>query len=356
MKKIIVYPYTNRVFSTIENMIIGRYDEVVYCVPKDKYLDGKDLSILDNREKIGKKLNIEVKRKLKDVSALIIVDNIWCQRVVDDVITTIEQALRQGIDVYICSKHIKLAKETSEKYVDQIFWMNKNISDEKEISVEAYYKYIKSPVLFIANMFTESDSYEIAVNITENLKRKGLKILTLVNSYEGKLLDYICIKDIFDSCKSIEENISLINAYVSECETEEKFDLIIVEIPGGLYPYNTYLRNDVGTYFYMINKAIPADYIILCSMFDLYEKKFFENIKQDIENQFSSRLFAVHLSRKILDVDLAVESHKFGYLYVDEKRVIKERNLEREIPIFNGIDRDDIEFICKKLMDADSRF
>ena len=52
MKKIVVYPYENRVFSTIEKWVTDKYDEVIYCIPQDKFLEGKDLSILDNREKI----------------------------------------------------------------------------------------------------------------------------------------------------------------------------------------------------------------------------------------------------------------------------------------------------------------
>lgn len=351
-KEIVVYPYENGILKTIEKFAEEKNEELVLCVPKDKTFEQKDASILDNRYKLGIKLETDVLERLESASALIIIDNIWTDKLQDEVSCVIERAIRLKVKVYICSNKIGKKYKCIEEFDKYIQYYGGNIGEHHQLPVDGSWKKIETPVLFVSNMYIESDSYEITVNISEKLKEMGLSVFAITNRYEGQLLGYECIKNFFELGNSdIENKMLLLNSYVKSIEIEKHIDLIIIEIPGGLYPYNNFLRNDCGSYLYMINRAIPADYMILCTMYENYNKKYWNIIEEDIKNKFDTRLFAIHISRKMFDADEITENHKKRFLYLNEKNVDEKVYLESAIPIINGLNANNIEFICRKLLE-----
>lgn len=351
-KEIVVYPYENGILETIKKFAKEKNGEIILCVPKDKTFEQKDASILDNRHKLGIKLETDVWERVESASILVIVDNIWNDKLQDEINNIIEKAIRLKIEIYICSNKVGRKFEYMEGFNKYVKCYDQNIEEYHKVPFDYSWRKIEAPILFVTNMYMESDSYEITVNISETLKQMGLKILTIANRYEGQLIGYKCIKDFFELGNlNIESKMLLLNSYVKSIEEESQIDLIIIEIPGGLYPYNNYLRNDCGSYLYMINRALPADYMVLCTMYENYNREYWNIIEEDIQKKFDIRLFSIHISRKMFDVDEITENHKKRFLYLNEKSVDTKVYLESEIPIINGLAKSNIDVICKKILE-----
>lgn len=223
--KIILYPYD------YNNSVILRYYDLfkykgtfVPVSPKGTGLIGKDASIVDK----GDKLNCIVK-SFDDKNEFLDKENL-CILLESDYTCDLEQDLSSS-DFKCVIDCIEKERELPLEVIPE---------DDHQI-----FKF-ETPVIFVTGLNERTNKKFIQLELQRYFS-KEYTVSLILSSGKAELFgdhsypQFMFSKDISEAAKII-----LFNRYVKKIEQDEKPDIIVIGIPGSVFPYNFEVNNYFG--------------------------------------------------------------------------------------------------------------
>jgi peptide maturation system protein (TIGR04066 family) len=147
------------------------------------------------------------------------------------------------------------------------------------------------------------------------------------------------------------------NHHVKQLEKEEKPDVIIIGIPGGILPFDRKFHNRFGILPFLISQAVEPDAAVFSSVYEDWKEKYFTELALTIQYRFGFQVDCFNLSNA--QVDWAgckqvntLQINRLNSHIVDEK-IKKLGNLD--IPVFNSLNKEDslgmFQFLRNRLVE-----
>jgi len=226
----------------------------------------------------------------------------------------------------------------------------------KRVKAEAFSNYrhqlqkIHTPIIGVGAMVSLQDTAEVMIKLKQNLKT-DMCVSTIYAHPElaGCNLNCISVNDM--SGMSFEEKIFYINWYVNEVIENEKPDIILIEIPGGLAKLHNKCLNGGGEYPFLYRQAIPINYLV-CSLPANNIRDFeFGGTSNYLQRKYGFTKVFYHVSNMMILFDKEIDKDDVPCIYLDEEYIVGEiatiRKKDREIPVYNLLEDEEIRKWCE---------
>lgn len=217
---------------------------------------------------------------------------------------------------------------------------------------------ISTPIIFVLGVAQKTQKFEIQLALREKFINEGYKVSQIGSRRYSEFLGFHSFPDFMYNHSIGEINkIVLFNRLIAQIEMEEKPDVIIIGIPGGVMKLNNIMTNKFGVFSYEISQAVTPDVAIFSTFYEDYTPEYFMRINNSIKYKLGYEVDCFNLANVQFDWDNAHEVQRPVYLtlsskFIDEKI---ESFKQGDVPLFNVLNESDTEnmfrFIVDKLSD-----
>lgn len=259
----------------------------------------------------------------------------------DYIFPLIERAVQENKKI-ICTR---ILNEEENKRFDKIVPEKNRCILKEEPSFKLKYSleffHINTPVLLICGMFENLNKFLIQVGIREEFISRGYKVCQIGSRQCSNILGFYPMPQfMFDSSISEKDKILMFNHYLKIKEVQEKPDIIIIGIPGGIFPFSEKIVENFGMMLYEITQTVNVD----CTVFST---PYYEEISSvvDIFSEQAMKMYNFDIDyfivqNKMIELMESEIEHKMVYLTLPQNHIV------------NGINRvgkDNIFYIDDKL-------
>lgn len=375
-KKVLIYPFSNKFFPVIKEMInkADEYEIVSVVTPKTWLLakENDDVSKINNSYPLDIIISNDFEEEIKKCDTVIIADCNNKKVIYDDIVIKIKTSIKFNKNIICCfnleEKDILEINELCQNSNVKFEYLNEQDKNDEDIDIfkkqiaNNYTKIYKpdSTIIFVGKLLDELESAFSLVSISENYKKQGYNVVTISLNNNCRILDYLSFPNfIFESNTSIEEKILLFNCFIDKIEKKHRPDIIIVELPGGMLKYSDIITNGFGAYPYLISQAISNDYFVLVTPFDEIDEEFYEKLSECFWHRFGFKIDMVNMLNATLDMAYSIEQRKviLNYLPIQNvDKIILKKFENSKISVVNPLNNADCEKMFRESLSTLSEY
>ncbi|MEA4964158.1 TIGR04066 family peptide maturation system protein [Lutispora sp.] len=330
-KRALVYPYDSESAFLIRfNHLNKAFDSIGAVSPRGWGLVGKDAGAADGGDELGFKVVKDFEEyNDKDYDAVALVDSFKELDFEKIVYPKLELLASKGKDIIslkrIESSHLKLLEELCS---------NNNVSfrhfvDEKKPDMPQFTNILDMdvPVIFVLGLGDRTQKFNIQLSLWEGLKSLGYNVSQIGSKNYGNIFGFHSFPDfMLNNDIAEQDKVILFNRMVKRIEINEKPDVIIIGIPGGIMAINKDIAQGFGIIPYMISQAVKADASILSIYYEEYNEDFFKEIELLARYRFRTPIDCFNLSNIKIDYAEVEQSRQMSYLMVDRAFIDNKKN------------------------------
>ena len=361
MQKTAIYPFDKYCICYIP-LLLEKYSELRFVLPYGHAHIGKDVCSLDKRENIGLFLESNINKILNEIDILIIPRNINISVINEKLyLTIVNAALRalqmEKIVLYgkVFNYEDELMLKQYSKYCNAEFIEydgHKQESEQKESVRLLYPKQPEAAVVFVGDLLDHgrSNSAEVAIKITNNMRQKGYKVISFIEPGFGQFLDFQNINDLitYDTMNLGANTIASINEKINKIDLADKPDLIIIQLPGNMLPLDNEKIIDGGLSTFIISLAIKPDAFVCCGPFNVSDISYIEKLNDSINGRFGYQMTCLHISNLKINLAMSYEDIPYEKLYLPVDYVCEyiKKSPAGDISLFCSLDINEANNMC----------
>lgn len=171
--------------------------------------------------------------------------------------------LKAGKDVILLCEldtiYLDILEQTATFFGSQ-FIIYSSLDSEPNISTNYTLINPPVPVIGIVGLASHTNKFDTLLPMNKNFKDKGYKTLCITAKYNSNFLQVMPYPEyMFSSSMDIHSKIIAFNYYVNELYHQIKPDVILIEIPGGMFPISNKLHEKFAFQNYLVSNAISFD-------------------------------------------------------------------------------------------------
>jgi len=133
-----------------------------------------------------------------------------------------------------------------------------------ECEIPSELHYIDVPVITVMSLGEHAGKFEIQLELKRYFESKGYNLLQFSSKEFGEIFNMNLLPDFMKQEMSMPTKIKLFNEYIYRMTREHpETDLIVIGIPGGIYPHNKIIDNSYGELAMVVSKAVQIDINIM---------------------------------------------------------------------------------------------
>lgn len=185
---------------------------------------------------------------------------------------------------------------------DDINYLGENIVEPSD---SRYLCMINIPTILVMGAGEETNKFDIQLHLRAYLKNKGYDVLQFGTKRYASLFSIMPLPDFMYGELSYEKKILSFNAYLKNCLSRRRSDVLIIGVPGGIGRTSLKQPNHFGELSFVISNAVNADICVMSLYNDQYRYENFVKIQDKIRNCFNINRTYIHVSynKFILDIE-----------------------------------------------------
>ena len=365
-KKVLIYPYDSGFTPILRHrqFLVG-YEIVSLVSPGGWGLTGRDAGEADKSGQTGISITGNFGEALELCDAVIFVESEKPLDFQKYIMPKVFTAAEHGKDITITTQlrnedFNTISKKCKDTGVD-FKYFNYPAEHRKfpTIAVENEFLHnINTPVVFVLGIGERTSKFEIQLSLREKFINEGYKVSQIGTRGYCELLGFHSFPEfMFNGTLPETNKIVFFNHLIKQIENEERPDVIIIGIPGGIMPFNNRLTNRFGILAYEVSQALEADCAIFSCHYAEYDISYFKGISDLVKYKLGFEVSCYNISNVMYDWVNSKQENKNNYTTLDSTFIDKKLNLysKLEIPVFNAQNTDGAwnmsEHIINKLAD-----
>ncbi len=302
-KSAVIFPYDISNISLIlhKNLLNYNITHIVspiswgYCFKDAGYDLGIDTSY---------KVECELEKTINEVDAIIFLDSRLSFNEFELFLYAIKFVEKNKDIVMLCEmneSYKDILKRAAKHYESQYFdtW-------ENEIKQFDYSEYTlldpPVPVIGIIGTAKGTGKFETLLMIKESIEKKGYSVLCISSKLYGRFLNVESYPDfMFDSSYEIENKIVSFNYFVNQLYRLRKSDIILIEVPGGIFPLTKRIHENISFQNYLVSNAINFDLCILDLHFEQLTIEYLNWLRETTKQKYNYELAGFIMSNNMLN-------------------------------------------------------
>jgi len=216
---------------------------------------------------------------------------------------------------------------------------------------------INTPIIAVIGISENTHKFALQLELKNHLNTVGYNALLVGSRPYCEFLGYNSFPEFMsDSSISESDKIYLLNRYIKEIEMEEKPDVIIIGVPGGIIPYNNRISNNFGITAFEVFQSVMPDLSVLSIFHEIYMPEYFKFISDVVKHRFGFNIDVLNIANRQIDhIEMASSNpEKIKYVTLNSKFIDK-RILEckalTDIPMYNVLNNTDSYNLIETLID-----
>lgn len=272
------------------------------------------------------------------------------------------QISQQFIDA---GKDIVLSKKIEQDIFGKIFLMceekgrklysfigqngEKNLQDD----VEMLYS-INTPVIAICGMGEKTNKLEVQLDLWKRLKIDGYKVVWISSGCEAIFFGGEQFPGFMYSTCSEKEKILFYNHFLKWIEQEQKPDIFLLGVPGGIMPVSKKQIGFLGISAFEVFNAVTPDFTIFTLYYGDTDYNYLQEIRNLAEYKFNIETDAFYLSNIEQDIFSLDKITPVEYIMHDDYEVserVRDAQVEEKFMFCRENQTELYDYIIKKLSD-----
>ena len=325
--KVIVYPYS-RLFAPFLRHIVytKQYDVVCAIMPGCWYKDGVDAAFVDENCDIGIPIKHHFEKHAEDADTII-----WSDYEYNDELLQAKvweqmcQSLKNGKKIICCQKlndeDIELFTRIAHDYGSDFEY---KISSDISITIKPKsYLEIDVPVITVMGISNDCQKMETQLFLRRKFNSLGYKVLQIGSRDNCELLGFHSFPQfMFKNHMSEIEKMNSFYNYIIDLIEIEKPDVVIIGIPGGIYPLNKNYNLNYGITAFEVCNVIQSDCNIVNMWCDTYTEQLVQKMRNVTLHRLNAPIDFINLSNVTINKEFFMDrGHILGYNIYNKKYV-----------------------------------
>lgn len=357
-RRTLIYPYDLECCPIVRHKELFKEYEIVALVsPRGWGMTGKDGGTADYGSKLGLVIGSDFEGNLSLCDTVLFCKSEKSLDFESILMPKILMAIEAKKNIIIGSSIKReqfdiISSKCAQNGVDfEYFGTLKKQSEFQEIPHEGEFIHtISTPVIFVMGMGERTNKFEIQLSLRENILKMGYKVSQIGSREYCKLLGFHSFPSFLYNKEISETNkIVLFNHFVKRIEMEEKPDLIIIGVPGGIMPYNNNLTNRFGVLAYEVSQAVTPDSAIFSCHYNSYPEEYFIDLKDSVLHRLGCKIDCFNISNAAFDWNNSKQFNRESYFSLESEYVDKKMQdyAAYKHPVYNVLNHKD----AKKMAD-----
>lgn len=205
---------------------------------------------------------------------------------------------------------------------------------------------ISTPIIAIIGISENTHKFALQLELRKHLNTIGYNALLVGSRPYCEFLGYKSFPEFMSDINISEsDKIYLFNRYIKGIEMEEKPDVIIIGVPGGIIPYNNRINNNFGITAFEVFQSVIPDLSVLSILHEIYMPEYFKLISDVVKHRFGFDIDFLNITNRQIDhIEMASKPEKIKYVTLNsnfiDKRILKYKEMT-DIPIYNVLNSTD---------------
>lgn len=338
--KLMVYPTSREVsaLARYRSQVRG-YEEILFVTPKGWGADGADFMSLDGGEPTGIQIHTDFEKALETVDAIFFTDGI-ISIPKEFLLEKVRQAIGVGKKVIFdqLPEGLELSEGITLLHSDLRTPFKKMDLLHPEICT------IPVPVVFVMGIGSYTNKLEVQVALRKHFQEMGYRVSQVGSKRSASFFGFAAIPDaVYENKLSIREKVIALNRYFYRKYQQEKPDVMIIGIPGGIMQLNAIRFEELGELAFLVSQAAAPDAAVLCTYAHSYTQKYFDEVLALCKYKLNAVVKHVVVSGT--DMTATSETRECEYSTVPIS-VIKENCMNQPfegVELFYALDEADME-------------
>lgn len=348
--KLMVYPssFEASIFRRYMNLI-EKYDKVYLAGPSGWLLPNFDMEDIEDLKAYRQAASFE--EALPFCDDVLFLDTSPSPSA-DNLMQKIQAAIAAGKKVYIDYGEKLAALSIPEKNIERVH--NHKEVEKIPTSQDIVHIFeIPVPVVFVLGAGPNTGKFDLQLALREAFLKKGYSLAQIgskrISSFWGMeaMPAWITTNEF-----TTREKIMLLNRYFYEVYLENRPDVMMIGIPGGIMPINPLVFEDMGETAFIISNAISADAAVLSIYAHKYNQRYFDELRALCKYRLNLNLKYVAVSN--MDITVSTETHMSEFTPISPETVESEFLFDKgefhNIELFNLYKKSDMSALAEKLM------
>ncbi|HEX3047676.1 MAG TPA: TIGR04066 family peptide maturation system protein [Bacillota bacterium] len=348
-QRIIIYPFDMESMPFVRHATLLNDELVGLAAPTGWGFCGKDASVVDHGEPVNLRVS-PFEEIVTQCDTVFLVEPARKLNFTEILKPKIFQAIAQGKNIIsalnLSEVETQEIREECRRLGVQFSEIPKSAWSEKEPPpIEEVFK-INTPVIFVLGIAERTQKFEIQLTLREKLLQQGYRVSQIGSRTYCDFLNFHAFPAfMFQNGISESQKITLFNHYIKTIELEEKPDVIVLGVPGGLMPFNDRFTNRFGVLAYEVSQAITPDAAVVSLLYEDFTLAYFEELSLHLKYKFGFEIDAYHMANMQFDWASSQESKKMQYTTLSADFIAQKLLIWTPVqtPLFNVLNPGDGE-------------
>lgn len=351
MGKIMIYPFGKETAPIMRNIdLINNVEiQLVTDINHDIYI--KEYPELDGNQIIHN-LSNDFEKSLNE-SETVYVPFEKAYFSIERYIETIEKIIKSEKRVFLSRDLYKELTNIEYKFADKVTTYDHHRNMKLKVKTREIFQ-INVPVIIVLGDGLNCNKFDIQLSLRRFFKNKGYAVSQLGTKEYSDLFGFDSFPSFIFEDGKIDDIIIALNHMVYSKIINEKPDLMIIGVPGGVLPISEEHPEEFGKFAYMITNAVKPDIAIRSLYNNDYTDRFFENDMQMCKYKLDSIVEYYNIS----NTRLIYPEIKYGdltYLTINNntsENYIEEQNQKNtHYTLFNVLGNHNVEKVYEQILE-----
>ncbi|MNJ51047.1 hypothetical protein D3C77_463400 [compost metagenome] len=212
---------------------------------------------------------------------------------------------------------------------------------------------IDTPVVFVLGMSERCHKLELQLTLREQMVNAGYKVSQVGSRSYCEMFGFHSMPEyMFTHHYPEHKKVVMFNHFIKAIELKEKPDLIVIGVPGGLFPFNDEFTNKFGLLAYEISRAVHPDTALLSVLYEDYKTEYYAELSKTVKYRFGVEIDCFNLANVKFDWDGSSQNRMMSYNMIESQYVneaIKQYDMPHQ-PVYNVFCPQDAENIVNDLL------
>lgn len=245
----------------------------------------------------GKKVRSDIEEALENIEVIIVTESILSLPQ-DHLKDIVDKSRAIGKEVIIIRKELLYLEKRNHKENEQ----NKFCVDIESIPINYKMRDPVAPIVLVAGSGERCNKFEIQLELRKIFIDLGYKVTQIGSKNYCEIFGFHSFPEfVYKNDTTITNKILNFNRFINYISLDEKPDVIIIGVPGGIYPYDDVFHNDFGIINYIVSNAISSDFTVLTALNVDNKNEFADSMITSLKYKFNYDLDCFFLSNTTIN-------------------------------------------------------
>lgn len=229
-------------------------------------------------------------------------------------------------------KDIVLSKKIEQSMFEKLFrvcekkgrklysFVNQNREKCLKDDVEVLYN-INTPIIAVYGMGEKTNKLEVQLELWKRLNEDGYNVFWISSGYEAPFFGGEHFPDFMYGTYSEKQKILFYNHFLKWIEREQKPDIFLLGVPGGIMPVSKKQVGYFGISAFEVFNAVTPDFTVFTLYYGDTDQNYLQEIRKLAEYKFNAETDVFYLSNVEQDIFSLDKITPVGYIVHDDSEV-----------------------------------